>query len=598
MNSPIFKDLPKVNDFEVQFALKEELLLDWLLGLSKNPARDACNLLLQFLQTFNKAEAAVKTRIFCLKNSYEYLKQYISHLEGSCWDASLPLSEKELDYAEAIAWNYLALAEGFFIAAQDSTARVDELFALYMSCHCLRQAQLHIAAVYNSPNGFFWSLTYQVFAWTEKYKLSDTEINDSDLKEITLNSLFAQIFIFQVCDITQFRPRDMQTVFNFLPKVCDKLTIYKLSDIKFQTEFLNVSYIQAVTNSIGNSTEKLAELLEKRLSFQKDLFVFDVNQALPPAIINQTYSYTAPSLRYFTAAGVAENLEHILNAGEIWRGILKSINNELFTRVIKTLEPGAKRKHVRCKTEQNMLGVIGFECIAGFLYKISRKTQLANAKLANTQAPVADPTSYEELTAYAHQAKRQVGGVIGGGFLEMDFELQSNLDQPVWNSKTETDITQSPVTLKRLAIFDSSARGYSVHWADNQNSKAKVGDIFGIISEDKKRLEIAIIRRIIMQGQQDYKFGTEVLGFESELVMITHADNQSTGKWGIFIPGSESLNQVDTVVYAIGHFQEGDFVYIYKSNKTIKALLKKGLNATAAIVHVELDYAASALMEN
>ena len=104
------------------------------------------------------------------------------------------------------------------------------------------------------------------------------------------------------------------------------------------------------------------------------------------------------------------------------------------------------------------------------------------------------------------------GVVIGGGFLEMDFELQSNLDQPVWNSKTETDITQSPVTLKRLAIFDSSARGYSVHWADNQNSKAKVGDIFGIISEDKKRLEIAIIRRIIMQGQQDYKFGTEVLG--------------------------------------------------------------------------------------
>lgn len=595
MNSPVFKDLPKLNEFEIPFELKEALLLDWLLELSKNPARDACRVLLQFLQAFNKAEVVIKTRVSWLKNSYEYLKQYISGLESSCWDASLPLSEKELDYAEAVVWNYLALAEGFFIAAQDATARTDELFCLYMSCDCLRQAQLHIAAVYNSPNEFFWSLIYQVFAWTEKYKLSDTKVNDSDLNEITLNTLFAQIFIFEICDTTQFRPRDMQTVFNFLPKVCDKLPIYKLSEIKFQTEFLNVPYMQAVANSIGNSTEKLADLMEKRLGFQKDLFVFDLNQAIPPAIINQTYSYTTPSLRYFTAAGVAENLEHILNTGEIWRGILKSINNELFTRVVRTLEPGSKRKHARAKTEQNMLGVIGFECIAGFLYKISRKTQLANAQLVNVQTPVADPTSYEELTAYAHQAKPQMGGgVIGGGFFEMDFELQSSLDQPVWNSKTETDITQSAVVLKRLTIFDSSARGYSVYWADNQNSKAKVGDIFGIISEDKKRLEIAIIRRIIMLGQQDYKFGTEVLGFKSELVMITHADNQSTGKWGIFIPGTESLNQVDSVVYAIGHFQEGDFVYIYKSNKTIKALLKKALNATAAIVHVELEYSASA----
>lgn len=598
MNSPTFKDLPKVTEFEIPFELKEELHLDWLLGLSKNPAGEACGLLLQFLQAFNKTEVATKARVCYLKNSYEYLKQYISHLEGSCWDASLPLSEKEHDYAEAIAWNYLALAEGFFIAAEDSTARTDELFALYMSCHCLRQAQLHIAAVYNSPNEFFWTLTYQLFAWTEKYKLSDLKVNDSDLKEITLNRLFAQIFIFQLCDTTQFRPRDMQTIFNFLPKVCDKLAIYKLSDIKFQTEFLNVSYMQAVANSIGNPTEKLAELMDKRLSFQQDLFVFDINQALPPAIINQTCSYTKPSLRYFTAAGVAENLEQILNTGEIWRGILKSINNELFIRVVKTLEPGSKRKHARSKTEQNMLGVIGFECIAAFLYKISRKTQLANAQLANAHTSAANPTSYEELTAYAHQAKPQMGGVIGGGFFEMDFELQSNLDKPVWNSKTETDITQSPVILKRLSIFDSSARGYSVHWADNQSSKAKVGDIFGIISEDKKRLEIAIIRRIIMLGLQDYKFGTEVLGFESELVMITHADNQSTGKWGIFIPGTESLNQADSVVYAIGHFQEGDLVYIYKSNKTIKALLKKGLNATAAIVHVEVDYSAFSSRES
>lgn len=587
MNSPIFKDIPDQNDFVIPFKLKEELLLSWLLDLSKKQGRDACRSLLQFLQVLNKTEIAAKTRVSFLKSSLEYLKQYIARLEGSCWEASLPLSEKEQDYAEMVAWNYLALGKGFFTAAQDSTARVDEMFALYSSCDCLRQAQLHIAAVYKNPSESFWQLTYKVFAWVEKYKLAETRINDSDLKEVTLNGLFAEIFIFQICDTTQFRPRDMQTIFNFLPKVCDKFAVYKLSDVKFQTEFLKVSYMQAVANNIAHSAEKLVEILEKRVSSQQDLFVFDSNLALAPTILNQTSS-CAPSLRYFTAVGVAENLERILTTGEAWRGVLKSINHELFGRVIKTLEPGSKRKHDRTKTEQSLLGVIGFECIVGFLYKISSKNKAMNDELSAAQAFKGTPTSYEELQNYALQTKHQMGA-IDGGFLEMDFEQQLILGS-AWNKKNETDITQNPVILKRLTIFDSSTRGYSVYWADNQNSKAKVGDIFGIISEDKKRLEIAIIRRIIMLDQQDYKFGTEVLGFESELVMITDIDNQSAGKWGVFMRSSESLNQADSVVYAIGHFQVGDFVYIYKSDKKVRALFKKELNATAAIVHVELDY--------
>lgn len=591
MNSPTFKDIPKANNFEIPFKLKEELLLEWLLELSKRPSREACELLLLFLQVFNTTQINSKIRTRCLKSSYEYLKEYVHHLEGSCWDASLPLSAKEQDYAEVVAWNYLVLGEGFFIAAQEEQVRADEIYALYMSCYCLRQAQLHIAAVYNSPNAFFWQLTYNVFAWVEKYKLSDVKISGANLKDITLNDLLAEIFIFQISDTTQFRPRDIQTVFDFLPKVCDKVVVYKLSDTQFQMRFLNISYLHAFVNRMSRATQKLAGLIEKRVgASQNDLFVFDLNQAVPPTIINQTYLYTIPSLRYFTAASVIENLEEVLRKGEVWRGILKSINHELFTRVIKTLEPGTKRRGIRTKTEQAMLGVIGFECIVGFLYKISSKN-----KLAQIQAPVEDPTSYEELKKYARQAKYQMGS-IDGGFFELDFEQPSTVDRP-WNHKNEADVTQSPVVLKKLTIFDSSEHGYSLHWADNQNSKAKVGDIFGIISDDKKRLEIAIIRRIIMIDQQDYKFGTEVLGFESELVMITLAENQSTRKWGVFIPGDATLNQADSLIYTIGDFQPGDFVCIYTSNKTIKAALKKGLNATSAIVHIELDYSAPALMD-
>ena len=591
MTSPRFKEIPEVISFEIPFKLKEELLLSWLLELSSLPSRDACEWLLRFLQVFNKTHVAAKTRIAYLKNSHEYLKKYISRLEGACWDVSLPLSEKELDYAKAVAWNYQVLGEGFFIAAQELATRTDEMFALSMSCHCLRQAQLHIASVYNSPNRSFWQLTYKVFAWVEKYKLSELKMTDSKSKDITLNTLLAEIFVFQISDTTQFRPRDIQTIFNFLPTVCNDFAVYKLADIKFQTHFLNVSYPNALANRVSNSAGKLADLIEKKVnSSQNDLFVFDLNQAASPFIINPTYSFATPSLRYFSALSVVENIEQILRKGEVWRGVLKPINTELFKRIVKTLTHETKRRDTRTKTEQNRLAVIGFESIVGFLYKICSKN-----KIAQIQASLNRPSIYEALKKYAGETKYQLE-VIDDGFFELDFEQPLKLDSP-WSNKTEADITQNSVVLKKLVIFDSSESGYSVHWEDNQNSKAKVGDIFGIISQDKKRLEIAIIRRIIMDGHYDYKFGTEVLGFKSELVMIRLVDNQSTGRWGIFIPGIESLNRADSLLYAIGHFQEGDFVCIYTSTKTVKAGLKKGLNATAAVVHIELDYVAPTLMD-
>ena len=115
MNSPTFKDLPKVTEFEIPFNLKEDLLLEWLLELSKKNSQEACKLLLQFLQRLNNTKLAAKTRVVFLKNSQEYFKQYVSRLEGSCWDASLPLSATEQAYVETVVWNYLALAEGFLL---------------------------------------------------------------------------------------------------------------------------------------------------------------------------------------------------------------------------------------------------------------------------------------------------------------------------------------------------------------------------------------------------------------------------------------------------------------------------------------------------
>jgi hypothetical protein len=583
MSSSIFITVPKERNFKIPFKLKEEFLLDWLLGLSKHNTRDACLYILQLVQALNEIDLAVKTRISFLKTSHDYLKQYMAHLEGSCWDASLPLTAKEQDYADVILWNYLILSEGFFIAAQDAGIKSEELFALYMASFCLGQAQLHTAAVYSNLTDGFWTLAYKIFSWGEKHKLLDMPINESNLKNITLTDMMAQSVIFYLCDTNQFRPRDMRTIFNFLPKVCGDLVVYKISDVKFQTDVLKISYLQAVANNFGNIAEKISE----KVNDCQDLVVFDLNKDIPPTSFNKNHSLTESSLRYFTVTTVLENLKHIIDTGEMWSGILKSMNHELFSRVVKNLEPGKKRQHARSIAGYVLLGVIGFENIISFLYKINKSNYKNH--LADTSGLGHKASSYEELKVYADKIQPQMGA-IDGGFGMIDFAFPAASDNAIWDNKNAIDITKRQVVLKKLNIFDSSAKGYSVYWTDDESSKAKIGDIFGIISEDKKRLEIAIIRRIAMSAGENYKFGTEVLGFESEVVIVTLLEDQSTGGWGIFIPGVRWHDQADSILYNLGDFQTGHQIFIHRQHKTMKAVLTKELNATSAIAHSEISY--------
>jgi hypothetical protein len=272
MNNAPFKAIPKNEEFKISFKLESNLLVDWLLALSKQGSKNACLQILYLLQTLKKTKLSTKKRLSFLNTISDYLQQYINLLEDSCWDASFPLSEAELDYAQIISWNYLVLAENFFIAAENTLVRDDNVFSLYKALCCIGQTQLHIAATYGNPCEGFWSLLYQIFARAEKQNLLKLEINETNLKGVTVNTTFAQILIFQLCDTRQFHPREMQCIFNFLAKVCEGLVFYKVTDLQFQTEILKISYLTAI-NTITYSFKSLVDHLTNKLIGRQDLML-------------------------------------------------------------------------------------------------------------------------------------------------------------------------------------------------------------------------------------------------------------------------------------------------------------------------------------
>jgi hypothetical protein len=544
MNNSKFRAIPENNNFEIPFKLEKKPLLEWLNTLSSMESKVACLQLLRLLQTLNKANISSKKRLVFLTIIADYLKSYVNHLEGVCWDVGFPLTIDERVYAEAITWNYLLLSEGFFIAAEDTITKQEAAFSLAIALQAKRQAQLHIAAVYSLPNDGFWKEVYQMFIFAEKRKFLDIKIKR--LKDITVASIFKKLFIFQACDTNQFRARDMQTIFYFLDNICDKVAIQLQIDQEF-------SY-----------------------------FAFDLDADNPPFKVNDdANNTTSVNIRYFSPIIVAHEIYDTLKRGTTWTGTIKSINTTLFLRVIKTLGLGQKRRYTRLNDGHQVLGVIGFEDIVNFLRK--NKTISPNNFLESDVSSQKTKDVTGELKLY----------IKNKNLTKKDKNLsQETLIDSIWQVPESIDINDTKdVNVKKIHIFDSSAKGYSVYWNDsNTKIKAKIGDVFGIISKDEKRLEIALIRRIAMSEGDNFRFGAEVIGFESEVVYICHPDDKDRYIWAIFIPGIKVLGQADTLIFSIGSFKAGDGIYIYKDKQKIQGLVVKELHSTSGIILVELAY--------
>jgi hypothetical protein len=562
---------PHLGGFKIPFKLEETELLNWLIDLTHCEGREACSQTLSLLQTLNKSELSFKNRLLFLKLINEYLKHYINSLAGSCWDAGFPLSLEENVYAEMVTWNYLLLGQGFFIAADGANKKNDTVLVLGMALQSMGQAQLHIAATYSTPSDGFWSQLYQIFSWAEKRKLQHLPIEEPTFKGLTINTLFARSLIFQVCDTNQFHSRDMRTIFNFLANVCVDLTISVHS---------------------GEAQE---------------LFMLDLKADNPPLNVKAQIELGSHLVRYFSPVTVAQAIHRIIEQGDVWNGTLKAINNTLFRRVVKTLELKQKRQYDRKKEGYSLLGVIGFEDIIGFLYKATKNALVEPQPTRKEKAKPASPL--QKLSLYVDMPETEGRTMMGRN--EDDYLAQklAAAKQQIWQqNQTSSETPVKKVSLKEIKVFDSSANGYSVSW-NQPCTKAKIGDLFGIISEDRKRLEIAIIRRIALSSgniirrialetgnefindlSSDFRFGAELLGFESEIVYLAGVKKPNQGTRAVFIPGIELLSRPDTLIYSVGFFNPGEDIYIYRANKILLGSLRKELHSTTNISHVEVAF--------
>ena len=570
-----FRAPPDIAIDVLPFELNELAFTEWLDHLSFKNSRLACQKLYSVLKALDRTVLDLRLEFAFLHSTVPVVDGLAERLEFSFVDSGFPLTEEELTDVEILGWTYMHLASRFSLlyqqieAEEEHWSEADKAKTLYRAFYTVGRQQLYANEVYMLVYNGFWQKCYQNYLQAEKSSLLDYPISEGENNNSTINAVFKQILIFDICDTNCFRSRDIKNLYGLLKRFSD-----------------------------------MAVIMDKPPANQEiGVFQFNLNSDQNPKKLSPAMPSSDNFSRYIDVIPVAKKLYRSLQQRENGRNTLQSANKALLLKVVSMLSKGRKRKNTRFTSQGNAAGFIGFNNAVSVIAK-------AHGKTANNlmPIPVYDPRIAgrwkepdfdlvpigDEFEHQLHQ--KQCAGVIIDPKIAKILEAGSQVNSHAgdWTqANNERSRLMEEVAIGHFDVCNSSIKGYGLLWKSGAQ-KVKIGEIFGVEQDQGKRIEIGLVRRITIQSDQALKLGVELIGLESDMIWLVRAGiNKSQGMLAIFIPAMAVLRQPDSIVVANTQLKSGLAVVIYQDNSEISCKLGNLLHSTPAVSHFELVYDAS-----
>jgi len=344
--------------------------------------------------------------------------------------------------------------------------------------------------------------------------------------------------------------------------------------------------MKTIFSFLGKYTNQVNIELSVKESRKKGVFVFDFTQDLAPVTLAGLDGFVAiSSTRYIAPIALAKKIFEEIQQEKNEQGVIKSISQELFMRLIKTLGMAQKRQFNRRQEKGRSEGIIGLDYLTRFLRNNNGEK---NVKEENKDEEL-ELVSRKEEHSHLLQSrfKKQMEG---NEQLQNILKVSAEMDhgEGVWGSvPEETNFVLNDVNGSEFSLINSSVKGYAIGW-NSVDDKAKLGDVFGVISSNLERLEIAIVRRISQLDNLSVQLGLEVISFESEAVLVTRGNEKGQGKWCLLLPAVKALKQAESMVFNAGDYAVNEFIFLEQDKQKQKYRVAKILNSTASITQVEL----------
>lgn len=567
---------PHASDFAISFKLTDENLNDWLHALPAEDHFHSCKQILAVLEESLPTRLDLPERINFLDKISRKTDLLVEQIEKAYLDTGAPLDPGEIENSELVTRSYAILARRYQDLGEDMlkpASRVDDrakAVVLYSSMLALGKTLLHASMVYRQPFDGFWLQSYQIYKMAESANLLGMKITTADFSEGTISSAFKHMLLFELSVSFQFRPRDMKRIFHLLQHHAAASII--------ETDY---------------SQESVQQLCSFNLKMDK-----------PPKMLFAQAPAKDSENRFISPTLTAKNLHQVLQNISSAQNVLKSINESVFSRAIRSLSLSQRRKYGRNKEHLEKNCIVGFHQVASYLYKLKHgghdecfeKLKNDPRIAGNWHAPdfdlipMDDDASYQ-LDSLLKSKQTENANIVKILKTGRDY---SSVDK-VWKPNDMDKIKRfSQIPYGEFEIIDSSANGMQALWKSS-DVKVKVGEIIAIPSCQGDKVQIGLIRRIHVSKDNETRLGIEMIGNDSLLVALIKLDRAKQPYIAIFLPGITALKQADTILYQTSDLVMGEFVNILKGPERSTCRLQKVVNSTAAITHMELHYTSEEL---
>lgn len=182
-----------------------------------------CVKILSALQAMKEVDLEPEQRLLHLETIRAFIGDVILSMENIYLDCSFPMTSKEKASIELLTWINVEIAGNYQrvgMATDNVELSADsKVFALNQALKHLGHSLLYIAQAYQVAFTGLWQACYQIYKVAEQNQLLDIEIKrGSGEGTQTINKTFKQILLFSLSDINQYRPRDMDKIYDMLGK--------------------------------------------------------------------------------------------------------------------------------------------------------------------------------------------------------------------------------------------------------------------------------------------------------------------------------------------------------------------------------------------
>ncbi|NOQ17052.1 MAG: hypothetical protein GQ581_08325 [Methyloprofundus sp.] len=502
---------------------------------------------LQALRTFKLAN---KNYFVALEKINEQLTHSVKHFDHDHFEYRFPLSDKQIAKIEMITWVYAELSHNYYRLAMQLikqktflSSKKRPALLLCRSLQASSQAYLKIAGCYALPFQGFWASLYQLYFLAEAQSLLDVSVAVESKENSSVEQLFKQILLLNLCDTHQFRPRDLQKLYDFLG------------------DFTRHSKINSVPNS----------------KYTKHTHLFAAQKDVPPLPLETMKArQSSVNYRYLILTGAVNEIfsQRVLLKSQVSN--LNTLNQIMFLRAYKALTFAQKRQHTRTDRSRVGNGVIGLADVIKFHVNNGRGPQNI------TESHIEGKSKFNALRSRKKQGKQL--DLVKKGSENMDIlihdrKADSSHSSAFLNEHTISIDRRKSLRLEEFEVVNSSFNGYQILW-DNISKKVQIGNVFGIISELEDAIEVGLVRH--MRATEDgLIIGIELLSYESQII-YAFSPNATEQKTKCVL-----VNQ-DSVLFSSNHFRTGDDVKLIINNRTISCRLGQSLHLTSSVSHFKL----------